>query len=253
MARRTTQPEPSRELIGPRWTRERFAGGATALARRLLGRVLVRVLDDGTVLAGRIVETEAYLGVRDAASHAYRGRRTARNEAMYAGPGTAYVYFTYGMHYCMNVVCGREGAPAAVLLRALEPLEGLETMRALRWVHPGKAGRAVRHASDRMLCSGPARLCQAMAIGRGLNGMDLTDQGELYIAEPGASAPNRLGPVLRAPRIGIGYAGEWAHAPLRFLLADSHHVSRPAPKRSSPNPRIGSGRRVGAGPRRTRG
>src|SRR5262245_46221232 len=127
--RQSSKPANPDMHFGERWPREAFAGSAISLARRLLGAVLVRVLDDGEVLAGRIVETEAYLGVRDAASHAYKGRRTERNEAMYARPGTAYVYFTYGMHYCMNVVCGKEDVPAAVLLRALEPLAGLERMR----------------------------------------------------------------------------------------------------------------------------
>ncbi len=212
--------------IGVRWGRAEFAGSAVSLARRLIGSVLVRVLDDGTVLAGRIVEAEAYLGVKDAASHAYRGRRTVRNEAMYARPGTAYVYFTYGMHYCMNVVCGREGVPAAVLLRALEPVEGVETMRRLRSVRPGKDTRPLRHAADRALCSGPARLCQAMRIARDLNGVDLVDGASLYIAQPGGSL-GPIGPVVRTPRIGIGYAGEWVEAKLRFLAEGSSHVSGP--------------------------
>lgn len=101
---------------------------AEELAPALVGMVLVRVLESGERLSGRIVETEAYLGVKDRAAHSYGGRRTARNEAMYARAGTAYVYFTYGMHFCVNVVCGREDEPVAVLLRALEPLEGLEAM-----------------------------------------------------------------------------------------------------------------------------
>ncbi len=230
--------------VGRRWTRDEFAGGAASLARRLLGRVLVRVLDDGTVLAGRIVETEAYLGVKDGASHAYRGRRTPRNEAMYARPGTAYVYFTYGMHYCMNVVCGQEGVPLAVLLRALEPVADVETMRRLRSVHPGKAKRALSHASDRALCSGPARLCQAMKIGRDLNGVDLVDGHQLFIAEPDRSL-GPIGRVVRTPRIGIGYAGEWVHAPLRFVAAGSRHVS---------GPRIGkTGKLAGMGETKRRG
>ena len=94
------------------------------LARRLLGQRLVRTLGDGTRLAGIIVETEAYLGVRDRAAHSFGGRRTPRNESMFARPGTAYVYFTYGMHHCVNVVCGRRDEPVAVLIRALEPVEG---------------------------------------------------------------------------------------------------------------------------------
>jgi len=193
------------------------------LARRLLGSVLVRVLDDGTVLAGRIVETEAYCGEIDEASHAYKRRRTARNEAMYSAPGTAYVYFTYGMHFCMNVVCGREGQPLAVLLRALEPLAGIEAMRQRRSVHPGKSARAVRPPADRHITSGPARLCQAMHIDRALNGEDLVRSQRLYIAE--YAGPRHAGRVVRGPRIGIGYAGEWVDRPLRFYFEESEHVS----------------------------
>jgi DNA-3-methyladenine glycosylase len=234
--------------IGVRWSREEFAGSAISLARRLLGSVLVRVLDDGTVLAGRIVETEAYLGVKDAASHAYRGRRTARNEVMYAGPGTAYVYFTYGMHYCMNVVCGEVGVPAAVLLRALEPLEGLDAMRKLRAVHPGKTPRGERVHADRDLCSGPARLCQAMAIRRELNGVDLVKGERLHIAHPG-SGLGPVGRIVRTPRIGIGYAGDWVHKPLRFLVPNSAHVSGVKLGKSGKLARMERGNLPGLAPR----
>lgn len=215
-----------------RWGRERFAVPSRSLARALLGRWLVRRLDSGTLLIGRIVETEAYLGVRDAASHAYRGRRTPRNEAMYAQAGTAYVYFTYGMHYCMNVVCAREGVPEAVLLRALEPVAGIPTMRQLR-ARPGIA--------DREIASGPARLCQAMAIDKALNGEDLARSRTLWIAEPRPDiAENPLNPkglrprVVRAPRIGVDYAGDWAHKPLRYLYHAHPHVSVAVPKRRKP-------------------
>jgi DNA-3-methyladenine glycosylase len=223
-----------RSPVGRRWTREDFAGDSRPLARRLLGTLLVRVLDDGTLLAGRIVETEAYRGVIDAASHAYRGRRTPRNEAMYARPGTAYVYFTYGMHYCMNVVCGELDVPHAVLLRALDPVAGLDAMRELRGVHPGKAARPPRIIPDRELCSGPARLCQAMGIDREQNGLDLVSGGTLFIAEPHARlqlAPVRPREIARTPRIGIDYAGAWAAKPLRFVLIGSPHASGRVPLR----------------------
>jgi DNA-3-methyladenine glycosylase len=222
--------------IGRRWQREDYAASSVALAKKLLGRILVRVLD-GELLAGRIVETEAYCGVRDAASHAYRGRRTERNEAMYDAPGTAYVYFTYGMHYCMNVVCAETGDPHAVLLRALEPLTGIETMRRLRGVHPGKARRALRIPPDRELCSGPARLCQALAITRTLNALDMAESDTLFIAEPapGLALP-RPREILRTPRIGIDYAGTWAKRPMRFLISGSGHVSRAPVVNGAPRP-----------------
>lgn len=228
--------------LGKRLTRADYAKDATALARTLIGRVLVRTLDDGTRLAGIIVETEAYLGVKDAASHAHNGRRTPRNEAMYARAGTAYVYFTYGMHYCFNVVCGDGPGhgidqPDAILIRALEPIEGLERMQELRSVKLGKtgAGRAASGMpSPRMLptalCSGPARLCQALAIDRGLNGVDLTGGSELFICEPPRDRPPpRRGSreIVRDSRIGIAYSGKWAAKPLRFVLQDNPHVSVP--------------------------
>ncbi len=223
-------------VISRRWKREEFSGDSRSLAQRLLGHILVRVLDDGTTLAGRIVETEAYRGVIDAASHAYRGRRTARNVYMYSRPGTAYVYFTYGMHYCMNVVCGEIDVPHAVLIRALEPMMGLDVMRTLRSSHPGKTARAARTVPDRQLCSGPARLCQAMSIGREQNGLDLVSGRALFIAEPhaGLDLP-ALTPrhIARTPRIGIDYAGAWAAKPLRFVVAASLHLSKPVVQRLS--------------------
>ncbi len=224
----------AQSVIGRRWKRDEFAGDARSLAQRLLGHLIVRVLDDDTVLAGRIVETEAYRGEIDAASHAYRGRRTPRNEAMYACPGTAYVYFTYGMHYCMNIVCGEIDVPHAVLLRALEPVSGLDVMRALRGVHSGKSPRTARTIPDRELCSGPARLCQAMSIDREQNGLDLVTGRRLYIAAPHARLelpPIPASQIVRAPRIGIDYAGAWAAKPLRFVVKGSPHISKPVPAR----------------------
>lgn len=193
--------------------REFYAVGAAALAPRLIGRVLVRVDDHGVRRAGRIVEVEAYLGVKDRASHAFGGRRTARNESMYGPPGTAYVYFTYGMHYCMNVVCGREGEPAAVLLRALEPLEGIEAMRAVR----------PRARRDEDLCNGPGKLCAALGIGRAENGLDLCEDPRLFIEEGAAVGTRRRG---RRPRIGLGEAGEWKHKPLCWFERGHRCVSR---------------------------
>ena len=215
--------------------RRDYAGDARVIARKLIGRLLVRTLDDGTVLAGRIVETEAYQGAIDRASHAYGGRRTRRNEAMYAAPGTAYVYFTYGMHFCFNVVCGELNAPLAVLVRALEPVAGVEKMRELR--KPGGrriaagdgSGTASKGVPDTQLCSGPAKLCQAMDIDRNLNGVDMVREKRLFIAEPGRSMADldvRLGRIIRTPRIGVDYAGEWAARPLRFVVDRHPHASR---------------------------
>lgn len=192
------------------------------MARGLLGARLVRVLDDGTRLAGIIVEAEAYLGVHDRASHAWNGRRTPRNEAMYGRPGTAYVYFTYGMHHCFNVVCGREGEPAAVLVRALEPVEGLEKMRELR--APGLK-RAPDDVDEAQLCSGPGKLCRALAIDRQLTGADLTRDRRVFVERPKTRALDDE-QVGNSPRIGIGFAGAWAREPLRWFVRGNPHVSR---------------------------
>ena len=201
--------------MSTRWDRQDYARPPVALAQAVLGSLLVRIVG-GVRMAGRIVEVEAYLGSRDRAAHSFGGRRTPRNESMYGKAGTAYVYFTYGMHHCMNIVCGREGEPVAVLIRALEPVEGIEVMRAHREASP----RAARSIPDRALCSGPARVCQAMRIDRSLDGSDLCSSETLFL-EHGP----RMKRIARSPRIGVGYAGEWAARPLRFFDPDSDHVS----------------------------
>jgi len=191
-----------------------FARDTVVVARALLGQLLVSMVGGRRCLA-RIVETEAYVGPHDPACHAAGWRRTPRNEVLYGPPGLAYVYFTYGMHWCVNVVTGPEGYPAAVLLRAAEPLEGLATMRRRR----GGAG-------DRLLASGPARLTQALGIDRRLNGHHLAAR-PLWIAA-GTPVPARR--IAAGPRIGIRVAVDW---PLRFYVQDDPFVSRLAPSRGS--------------------
>jgi len=207
-----------------RLARRFFARDPVTLARALLGQRLVRVLEDGTRLAGRIVETEAYLGVEDRASHSCGGRRTPRNAAMWGPAGHAYIYFIYGLHHCMNVVAEGAEQPSAVLIRALEPLEGLEAMRKHRAgkVHAARLG-------DTDLCSGPAKLAQALRLDRNLDGADLV-HGEALFLERGASVHRAR--IIATPRIGVDYAGEWAATALRFLEAGNPHVSggpQPAP------------------------
>ena len=182
-----------------------------ALARRLLGARLVVPARDGRRVSGIIVETEAYRGPEDRASHAYGGRRTRRTETMYARGGTAYVYFVYGMYHQFNVVTNVAGVPHAVLVRALEPVEGLGLMRRRR------AGE-----TDGNLTSGPGKLCVALGIDRRLDGADLL--GERVWIERG----RRVAPasVACGPRIGIDDAAEWAAEPWRFWLRGNPFVSR---------------------------
>jgi DNA-3-methyladenine glycosylase len=193
-----------------------FRRPAETVACELIGRYLVRDLD-GERLVLSIVETEAYLGAADRASHAWNGRRTARNTVMWEAGGIAYVYFVYGMHHMLNVVAGRRGDGHAVLIRAGEPVAGAEAMTARRGLdgapRPG------------VIAGGPARLCQALAIDRAWNGAPLT-RGALRITrgEP-ASRPR----IARAPRVGVAYAEDHAGWPLRFAARGNPHVSKPWP------------------------
>lgn len=182
------------------------------VARDLLGCLLVHETTRGTC-AGRIVETEAYLSRDDPGCHAARGK-TPRNDPMFGPPGAAYVYFVYGMHHCFNVVTGPEGVPEAVLIRALEPTEGLDLMRARRGVE-----------GLRDLCSGPAKLCRALGIDRDQNRADLV-RGPLFIARPAPpqDRPSADGIIVTA-RIGLP-PGKGDSLPLRFFLADSEFISR---------------------------
>jgi DNA-3-methyladenine glycosylase len=175
------------------------------VAKELLGKYLV-VKKGGHLLSGKIVETEAYDGFKDPASHAYRGM-TPRNEVMFGAPGYAYVYLTYGMHHCLNLVTERKGYPAAVLIRALEPVDGVELMKRRR-----------RRKKLRDLTSGPAKLCQALGVDRRLNGADLLSDS-IFVEDRG-EVP---GGTTRSSRIGVndGKEKNW-----RFFIKSSEFVSR---------------------------
>lgn len=188
---------------------------AEEVARALLGRYLVRLGGGGRRRVLRLVETEAYLGAPDRASHAWGGRRTARVESLYLPGGHAYVYFIYGMYHCLNVVTGEADVGSAVLIRAGEPLEGDELMRRRRGL-----SRAPRPGD---LAGGPGKLCMALDIDRSLDGAALTG-GELVITAGEPVAPRS---VAAGARVGVAYAGEAALWPLRFAVAGNPHVSRP--------------------------
>jgi DNA-3-methyladenine glycosylase len=182
-----------------------------SVARELLGKLLVVPTRDGTRVSGIIVETEAYRGPKDRASHAYGGRRTKRTETMYGIGGTAYVYFVYGMYNQFNVVTNVRDIPHAVLVRALEPAEGIEIMRERRHIH-----------SDHQLTNGPGKLCIALGIDRNLDRADLTNN-TVWLEQ---GKPVSRSKIASGPRVGIDYAEEWIDKPWRFWIKDNPFVSR---------------------------
>lgn len=201
-------------------------------ARNMLGQHLVRTLPTGKQLSGRIVETEAY-HESDPAAHSYGGRQTTRNKVMFGPAGYAYVYFTYGMHYCFNIVVRPESEAAAVLIRALEPVEGVETIHQNRF--PDCHSKLVSESKNKKdmvlnlvqndtdyynLCSGPAKLTQALRIDRELNGHNL-QQSPLQLS-PGEEVSEA--DIITTPRIGISRATD---TPWRFYIWSNPHVSKP--------------------------
>jgi DNA-3-methyladenine glycosylase len=201
-------PAPSSSFALPhrRLTRADLPAGTIALARFLIGKLLLHRLGDGTVLAGRVVETEAY-GAGDPASHAYRGP-TKRNRAMFAAHAHVYVYLIYGTSYCLNISTEEPGIGAAVLIRAAEPLAGLDRMRALR-------GRP--DLRDDELARGPGNLCRAFGIGPALDGADLDTSTELALGDDGTELP-----IGTSVRIGLTKAADWEH---RYYARGSRAVS----------------------------
>jgi len=206
---------------------ELYRRPAREVARDLLGRYLVRYLPDGERLVLRLVETEAYQGEGDRASHAWAGPVTPRSRRLFREGGHAYVYLIYGMHHCLNAVAGGADDGQAVLLRAGEPVAGEERMRALRRLGPeeeaGQERASARSLRPGDLAGGPGRLCQALAVDRSFDGVPLWE-GDLVIAH-GEPVPDRE--VVRGPRVGVAYAGEAAEWPLRFAVRGHPHVSRP--------------------------
>ncbi|KAM3864437.1 DNA-3-methyladenine glycosylase [Diretmus argenteus] len=197
-----------------------FNQPCVSLAKTFLGKVLVRRCADGTELRGRIVETEAYLGGEDKASHSAGGKRTERNTAMFMKPGTIYVYSIYGVYLCMNVSSQGEGA--AVLLRSLEPLQGQPLMRQLR---AARRRDGARQLKDKELCNGPSKLCQALNIPRCFDRRDLASDPEVWLERDPHTDPPESHDVVSASRIGIESHGEWANKPLRFYLLGHRCVS----------------------------
>jgi len=181
------------------------------IARELLGKLLVVTGPSGERVSGMIVETEAYLGEIDKAAHSFGGRRTARNEITYAEGGHVYVFFVYGMYYQLNLVTGLVDHPHVVLIRAVEPVEGIELMRRRRG-----------EMKDKNLTSGPGKLCIALGIDRDLNGEDLTESERIWVEE---YRTIRKMAIASGPRVGIDYAEEFIEMPWRFWIEGNDFVS----------------------------
>ena len=192
--------------------REFFERECLIVAKELLGKVLVHEADEG-ITSGRIVESEAYLGPEDKAAHTWKGRRTSRTKVIFGRGGYAYVYLVYGMHCCFNVTVNIAGKPECVLVRALEPLEGIRLMSERR-----------RTAKFTQLCSGPGKLCCAMGITRELYGEDLCGD-RLYIMDDG----RKNFEIEATTRIGIDYAEEYRTKLWRFCVSGSEYLSKKLP------------------------
>lgn len=208
---------PPPEDLSARLPREFFQRPTLEVAPTLLGNYLVHA-DGDRIMGGRIVELEAYCGPDDLGAHTSGGRRTARNEAMYGPKGHAYIYLIYGMYWCVNAVAGPEGEPQACLIRALEPVLGIEHM--LENLQP-KEGADVKLTT---LCRGPGKLCKALDLDKRHYGMDLL-KDEFFIVPGSLRRGERIG---QSPRIGIDYAGEYKDVPWRFYVKDNPCVSGPA-------------------------
>ncbi|WP_315067040.1 DNA-3-methyladenine glycosylase [uncultured Clostridium sp.] len=196
--------------------RDFFNRDSVIVAKELLGKVLVHEVN-GQRISAKIVEAEAYMGITDRAAHSYGGKRTPRVEIMYGGPGFSYVFIIYGMHYCFNVVTMGEGNPQAVLIRALEPLEGLDLMAQNRFK---KLYDQLTKGQIKCLTNGPGKLCKALLIDKGLNGEDLCGDS-LYIEE----GENEKFNIIHSKRVGIDYAGEAKDYLWRFYIEGNKYVS----------------------------
>ena len=197
-------------------SREFYNRDSLIIAKELLGKVLVHEVN-GEKVHAKIVETEAYMGVEDKAAHSYGGRRTPRVEVMYGKPGVSYVYFIYGMYFCFNVVTREEGVPQAVLIRALEPLEGLDFMAQNRYK---KQYDELNRKQITGLTSGPGKLCTALQIDKSLNGEDLCGNS-LYIEEGDGTGFH----IVSAKRVGIDRTEEARDYLWRFYIKDNRYVS----------------------------
>lgn len=205
-------------MLALKLSREFYSRDTLVVSKELLGKNFVHIVD-GVKTSGKIVEVEAYRGLSDKGAHSYGDRRTARTETMYGPAGYAYVYFIYGLYYCMNVVTMTVGVPEAVLIRAIEPTSGLDEMSKRRFKKPYEE---LSKYEVKNLANGPSKLCMAMAIGRAENSIDLCDNQSFYIEE----IENEPFEVQESKRIGIDYAGEAKDFLWRFYIKENKYISK---------------------------
>jgi len=221
-----------------RLSKKFYSQNTFKLAQLLLGKYLIRKIGKN-ILIGKIAETEAYYGPNDKASHASRGK-TERTKLMFGRSGTAYIYQIYGLYYCFNIVTEAKDFPAAILIRAVEPIEGIKQMQINRGCHPELSRRMTRrrHGSTmpvlsqaegltmtKNLTNGPAKLCQAFKIDKKLNGLNLISSNQLYLAA-NPQENIKKSQIQSAKRIGVDYAGSYRHKPWRYYLKNNHFVSK---------------------------
>ncbi|MDZ5254765.1 DNA-3-methyladenine glycosylase [Clostridium sp. LIBA-8841] len=203
-----------------RLNKEFFNRDTLIVAKELLGKILVRKID-GVILKGKIVETEAYIGAIDKASHAYGGRRTNRTETLYEEPGTSYVYSIYGMYYCLNLISEEKDVAAGVLIRGIEPLEGIEEMSKLRYK---KTYEELSNYEKKNFSNGPSKLCMALGIDKRDNCINTISSEELYVEED--SSNKEVFSIVESKRIGIDYAEEAKDFLWRFYIKDNKFISK---------------------------
>ncbi len=197
--------------------RDFYSRDTITVAKELLGKILVHNVN-GNVLKGKIVETEAYLGLQDKAAHSYGGRKTKRVETMYGPPGTAYVYLIYGIYYCFNILTVKEGVPEGVLIRGIEPLEGIDQMAINRFE---KSFKSLTKNQKKNLTNGPGKLSIAFQIDKTLNAVDLC--GDILYLENGVEEEIN---IIETTRIGIDYAEEARYFPYRYYIKGNAYVSK---------------------------
>lgn len=203
-----------------RLNKDFFNRDTLIVAKELLGKILVRKID-GVVLKGKIVETEAYIGAIDKASHAYGGKRTNRTETLYAEPGTVYVFSIYGMYYCLNLISEEKDVAAGVLIRGIEPLEGIEKMSQLRYK---KNYEELSSYEKKNFSNGPSKLCMALGIDKRDNCINTISSEELYVEEDFLN--KEAFSIVESKRIGIDYAEEAKDFLWRFYIKDNKFISK---------------------------